>query len=258
MLGDSRTDWISGPPTRLAVIRCGLGQHTNEGFTLRAKLGENGPVFKVGNTGRIEQAWHQDSLPITFTTDFASPNGTRPENIPSDYYSHGMRVMLERMPGFVTEKMDSHIPKISVFSETSSSNTDVVVKSFWDRGGDEGCVQGLVACVDTYSGQPYPHLSDQLTLWLRLPPYGFDYDDKKWSEWTHIPMLLIEDKNGSRYRSVWFTLMHEFEHTMGLKEHLPNGYILGVQERRGTGFGPTLNDLHGMEETVRHHTHTDR
>ena len=253
--GDTTAEFNVGAVSLFNVVRCGLGTFGNQGFILKGRKGDSGPYLVMDDTGKIPQAWHQDNTPATYALDLASPYGSTHSQV-SNYYTQNMRQDIERVSGNIPNQMNRHIGRTAL-QKGASGSADIVVKLYWDNAGVvPGCSDAsVVGCMSSFDGQPYPHLYNQVDLWLRLPPQWFHKETGKWSEWTDNVSLLRRDRTGRRYKNLAFALMHEFGHTLGIRPHLPNGHVMGSQEYRYRPTVPSPNDLEAMKELTTPHTH---
>ena len=207
-------------------------------------------MFTVVSTGRIHQALHPDSIPVKFALDIATIKGRPLFYVPDSYYTDAMRTMFDYQTLVSASKWNDAVYHGStIFKEVVIGDADVVVKMYWEGGG-EGCPSHEIACVKPWSGQP--HLPDQINLWVRMPPQGVDAKTGKITEWRNKSSDLTDPRLKNLYHPLPFTLMHEFGHTVGV-HHLPNGFVMGEEEIRKAEVTPTPNDKHGFTEATRSH-----
>ena len=257
-LGSDKTNWVSGPEMHTLIVRCGLGRNANAGFLVQGRVEETLEEFTVATTGRIPQAWHQESRSVTYELDLATLTGRRPSYIYRNYYDGNRQKEVEDSVKSAVDWLNVKL-RPNVFSPTTAPN--VVVKGFWYGSGE---CSGAPACMrragDRTDFGPYPHFGP-LEIWIRVPA---DVDDslmsRKIINWTDKGFIVLDDRFGHLYLFLPWVAAHELVHTIG-PNHLPQDDHLMAPE----GGNRVLSELYmsasdsaGAMESIRQHGHGGR
>ena len=240
----------------ITLVRCGLGDKTNPGFTLKAKLSGNNPQFTVLETGPVKLAPHQEDELVVFDIDFTQIDGRRPDVMPVDY----------RVPSdfhVATHEAASAWNRIgqgAIFQQASPGVIDdleVNVKAYWHTYSGNRCGTGY-ACV---MGSPdsHSHMGPQ-TVWMPFPPRGFLYDQNlptpAWvdTQWTNNKALI--KYNPDRYFYFPQIIRHELGHTTGLGHYSASGTIvMGAYNHESPVTNFKTLDRTGMRAVLKAHSH---
>ena len=253
--GPTETEWVIGGRVTPSLIRCGLGQASNSGMTLKGQRIGTNREFTVKTTGSIKQGWHRHDRHVSYRVDLDTIDGIRPSYVSSSF-------------DYRTDT-ESEIPKAVETWNNASGRTlielstslypDVKVRAYWFTNIGDRCGQTLgsitLGCVreDRGTTTVYPHNGD-LTMWIKHPPQGWSYQAGAITQWTTDAGIA----GNPQFRQTHFylpqILEHEFGHTFGLG-HPPEGNVMGPYEVRHPVESLTGDDKHGMREVLR--THND-
>ena len=246
-LGGTSTEWKLGQTTNFLIVRCGLGQPSNLGFTVKALHMPSNRIIELGNTGSIVQAWHREHGNLTYSMDLDQPYGTVPNYTTSDNFDDWIA---KNSVWSGAEVLNSDLGSGTV--APASSGYDVLVKAYWPNHS-EGCRPGRLACLLT-DDSDRPHRGDA-NLWIKYPPAGM-YDATTVTEWTNN----LDNMNNSpvgRYFFLPEVLAHEFAHGLGVT-HLPQRerhLMKPLYKSPSTITELSDSDEYGLLQTLETHRH---
>ena len=250
--GAQESDWQKGHITSAHLIRCALGEYSNDGFDVYARRdGDTGDGFVIGRTGKITQSWHRENPDVNYKLAVSTPLGTRPATLgPLFYKAADHERAIRRGASIVNAAMSN-----SASLTESSSSPAITVQTYWPGAPGVPCSFDWLACINI--GGNYPHLTPK-TLWIRIPPNA---NPKKLSYWTDDEKLAGDTsyKEGTYY-FLPQVAAHEFGHGLGLS-HLPDGYwpdghIMGpTYQFYAARTRATSSDWQGMNSATTVHEH---
>ena len=228
----------------VVIVRCGKGEESNDGLTVRARDGSTGDGDQIFVIPNIKQAWHRTVPTVTYwisgsaldtnnnpvVNTFWDPIdgedlGLFPIQRPSNLGAHQRpNPLLSNLTNYAdavdpwNDIADSSVMLTAVYS---SSRAGVIVRGYWDHivdQGDDKYCDGSIACTHPAPktnppNSNYPILADRQTLWIEDPPHWGDSDNNEmWTlDWSK------SNNNPLDYQYFLTVLAHEFGHTIGLQ-----------------------------------------
>ena len=256
--GSEKTNWVRGPQMHALIVRCGLGRNSNAGFSVQGRVERTLEVFTAATTGRIPQAWHQESRSVTYEMNLATLTGSSPSYLSRTYYDAIKQKVVKdsvmNAVGWLNFQLGPN-----VFSPGTAPN--VVIKGFWYGSGE---CSGAEACMRPAGNRtdlgPYPHLGP-LEIWIRVPA---DVDANLVSRdiinWTDNGFVVLDERFGHLYFFLPWVAAHELVHTLD-PNHLPQDDHLMAPERGNRVLSEPYmsdSDREGAEESIRQHGHRSR